>query len=87
METMIAEPLGTPECKYGYPHSQLEREMNVLQLKSFLKWMVGQTFSSCEGKEYDHDKKEYVPSGCGPHGYVYYTSDVNRFLAGKEVID
>lgn len=34
--------------------------------------MRGQTFGACEGKSYDHDKKEYVPTNCGPHGYVQF---------------
>jgi hypothetical protein len=79
--------MNRPECKLGYPKTQLRAELTAEEFKAFFKWMRGQTFGSCEGQSYDHEKKEYIPSGCGPHGYVFYATDVNRFLAGGSVVD
>ena len=76
-----------PICKYGYPHSQLVDVFSPELLKEFFSWMRGQTFSSCDGQEYSHVEKKMVPTNCGPHGWVYYTDDVRRFLEGKPVID
>lgn len=77
----------TPECKYGYPETQLKAEFGDDRMKAFNAWMRGQTFSSCDGKQYNYDKQEFEATNCGPHGYVYYVYDVNRFIAGQPVID
>ena len=79
--------LTDPQCKLGYPESQLEIEMSPDELKKFFSWMRGQTFSSCDGRMYNHETKEYEETGCGPHGYVYYPEDVYRFLYGWKVVD
>ncbi len=76
-----------PECKFGYSAKQLAEMLTEKQLANFLKWMVGQTFSSCSGWVYDHKRGFNVTSGCGPHGYVYYEHDVRRWAEGKPVID
>lgn len=80
--------LPEPECKYGYPIEQLEDILVPLnRYFEFNKWMYGQTGAICDGQEYDYSKKDYVATGCGPHGMVVYSWDVTRFLAGLPVID
>lgn len=89
MKTAVAtQPeLPAPICKFGYPHSQLEEIFSVLKLKAFFHWMRGQTFSSCDGRIFNAAENRMEASNCGPHGYVYYQSDVQRFVAGLPVID
>jgi len=79
--------LPAPICSLGYPESQLLDIISAEQLKNFYQWMSGQTFTICEGSKYDHIQKRSVPSGCGPHGYVYYPWDVERFLDGRPIVD
>lgn len=79
--------LDPPLCRIGYPETQLEDILTPLQFSNFIVWMSGQTYSSCTGEEYDYDLKKNVPTGCGPHGYVYYRGDVDRFLRGLPVVD
>lgn len=87
MKTALDFPLNAPKCKYGYPQSQLQEEMTFKQYMDFMNWMRGQTFTSCDGFVYDYELRKNVPSDCGPHGYVYYSEDVERFLRGLPVID
>ena len=75
------------DCQYGYPDAQLREIFTQEQFKRFSDWMVGQTISDCAGSVYDHELKSMVPSGCGPHGWVYYSHDIARFLRGLPVID
>jgi hypothetical protein len=76
-----------PDCVLGYPEYQLEEILGD-RIEEFGRWMRGQTFSGCDARSYNHETKEYEPSGCDiPHGFVYYQSDVRRFLAGLPVID
>jgi hypothetical protein len=75
-----------PECELGYTEEQLERILGD-RLPDFYRWMVGQTFTGCNGMRYNYLTGEYEPTGCGPHGFVYYAHDVNRFLSGLPVID
>lgn len=79
--------LDAPICRFGYPHSQLVELLEEDQLKTFFRWMIGQTFTECDGRLYNYETKRMEPSGCGPHGFVYYEWDVQRFLAGLSVID
>jgi hypothetical protein len=79
--------LSPPKCLAGYPMSQLTEEMPPKTFNAFINWMRGQTFTVCDGRVYNHAFQSYEDSGCGPHGNVFYTSDVNRFLAGGSVID
>lgn len=78
--------LTDPECSYGYPVSQLERELNADTFERLNKWMYGQTGAICTGSRYNHETREYEETGhsCG---YVIYSGDVRRFLAGSPVID
>lgn len=80
--SMNIEP---PECRVGYTVEQLERILGD-RIKEFYIWMRGQTFSSCDDRIYNHSTKEYEP-GCGPHGFVYYPWDVQRFLDGSPIVD
>ena len=75
-----------PECKHGFTQGQL---VDILgdRLVEFKMWMRGQTIASCDGRLYNHGKKEYEPSGCGPHGFVVYSWDLERFLDGRPIID
>lgn len=75
-----------PQCQFGYPHPQLQ-EMLGARYPQFMKWMSGQTQSICDGRSYDHEKREYQQTGCGPHGPVVYVWDLDRWLAGLPVVD
>lgn len=75
-----------PACQIGYPRSQIEALM-AGRLEEFDAWMAGQTVALCDGRSYDHDKREYVPTGCGPHGMVVYRWDAERFLRGGPILD
>lgn len=79
--------LQPPECEYGYTRGQLKIILGS-RLPDFDKWMNGQTGAICEGRSYDHETSKYVIS-CGgvAHGMVVYSSDLQRFLTGKPVID
>jgi hypothetical protein len=74
------------ECRFGYPVQQLE---NILgnRITEFYKWMHGQTFSSCDGRLYNYETEAYEASNCGPHGFVYYQGDVERFLDNRPIVD
>ena len=76
-----------PECRMGYTHPQLVRILGE-RLPEFNKWMYGQTMTLCEGRQYNHDTKEYEVACDGvAHGGVVYSWDLNRFLRGLPVID
>lgn len=80
------------DCEAGYSWSYLEEIMDVETFRHFSVWMRGQTCCICEGRNYNHEKREYYPSACAdsPHGGVAYTWDVHRFLGivpGKDVWD
>lgn len=79
-------PLSEPECSYGYPWSQLEREFDAEVVDHLRKWLRGQTMSVCDGRQYNHDTGEYEATGHA-HGGVVYRWDVERFLEGFPVID
>lgn len=55
--------------------------------KGFRLFMRGQTYALCDSMIYDPESGDYVPTDCGPHGEVFYITDVNRFLAGGKVVD
>lgn len=75
-----------PECHLGYTEAQVE-EILGSRLAEFRKFMVGQTGAICDGRRYDHDKQEYEPTECGPHGPVYYRVDLDHFLRGLPAFD
>lgn len=68
-------------CPYGYTDAELRVVLGD-RYEKFLEWNYGSTMLFCEGREYDHEKKEYVPSSCArnPHGVVTFFVDVSRFL-------
>jgi hypothetical protein len=75
-----------PECQLGYPETQLMEMLGPI-MDSFMYWMRGQTFSACDGKRYNYETNKYEDTGCGPHGYVFYTHDVERFFSELSVFD
>lgn len=79
-------PLSEPECSYGYPWTQLEREVDAETVERLSDWMSGQTMAICDGRRYNDDSREYEPTGHA-HGLVVYRWDVERFLAGLPVVD
>lgn len=82
----MKNPLSEPECSYGYPASQLERELDADTFERLGRWLRGQTMMLCDGARYDHDSGKYVDTGHF-HGAVVYSWDVDRFFAGLPVID
>lgn len=78
--------LPNPECECGYTRAQVEAIMGN-RLDAFNRWMRGQTAAVCEGRRYDHDTREYVETGCGPHGMTVYPWDVQQFLQGGQPLD
>jgi hypothetical protein len=83
---MKSSELPKPECKSGYTNNQLEQMLGA-RYKEFMKWMYGQTMTLCDGKEYDHELKEYKNTNCGPHGAVVYPWDLKGFLDGRQAWD
>lgn len=75
IERRLRYSVPNPECRYGYTAEELKTILGD-QLGAFDQWFVGQTGAVCEGR-----------SGCGPHGFVVYRSDVIDFLAGRETAD
>ncbi len=80
------ENLPPAACELGYTVAQLESILGD-RLGAFNHWMRGQTGGVCEGRRYDHEKKAYEPTGCGPHGFTVYGHDLRRFLARLPIID
>jgi hypothetical protein len=78
--------LPAPTCRLGYPDDKL-KEILGDRYTDFMKWMRGQTFALCDGRSYNHELRQYEATGCGPHGYVYYSWDVDRFVKGLPVVD
>ena len=78
--------LPKPVCKYGYTMEELV-DIFGARVVDFRRWMNGQTFTDCTGWEYDRKRGFNVGSGCGPHGFVYYPWDVDRYNRGLPVID
>lgn len=75
-----------PECTMGYTEEQVTRIMGA-RLYDFRRWMEGQTEAICDGREWNYETNEYEPTGCGPHGFITYRQDVERFLLGLPVVD
>ena len=83
---MDARQLPPPDCELGYTDGQLHAILGD-RLPAFRRWMRGQTVALCDGRRYDHDKCEYEPTGCGPHGPATYGHDLRRFLVGGPILD
>jgi len=82
----MPKKLPEPACELGYTQDQLE-EFFGNRITAFYKFMAGQTIGGCDGRRYDYETKQYVSSGCGPHGWAYYTSDVRQFILGGPPLD
>ena len=74
-------------CKLGMTSANLASVFSEEELEDLHHWMRGQTGAICEGVEWDYATEDYIESGCGPHGYIVYTGDVERFVLGLPVID
>lgn len=75
-----------PECNMGYTEEQVTRIMGA-RLYDFRRWMHGQTGAICDGKQWNPETEEYEQTQCGPHGFITYRQDVERFLLGLPVVD
>lgn len=75
-------------CPHGYTEEDLQTLLGD-RYQTFMHWMRGQTVSECDGFKYNHETSEYELSDCSnqPHGTIYYSHDVKRFLKGKPIID
>lgn len=78
--------LPKPECKYGYNRIELEKILKD-RFEEFSKWMNGQTMMTCDGRRWDSSTGGYIEDCPKPHGSIVYPWDLERFLAGKPVID
>jgi hypothetical protein len=80
-----------PSCPSGYTEGDLERYFGAKKGEPHSLWsqLRGQTGSICEGRAYDHDKKEHYPTACAstPHGYISYVWDVQEWHEGRPVSD
>lgn len=74
-----------PKCQLGYTRAEVEEIVG--NMTSFDRWFRGQAGAICDGRRYDHDKQEYEPTGCGPHGLIYYTWDVEQYMKGQPPLD
>ena len=85
----VPDPTELPEaqCEMGYTRAQLGIILGN-ELETFDSWMRGQTMAICEGKQYNHDTKEFEEMCHGVmHGPVVYSDDLSRYLAGLPIID
>ncbi len=71
-----------PDCESGYSWAYLEEILDPSTFQEFSTYMYGQTCTLCDGRRYNHDKKQYEPSPCvdNPHGGVAYSWDFERFM-------
>lgn len=76
-------------CPSGYNHEDLVGILGEEGLLDFWTWMTGQTVSLCDGREYNHETREYRATACAdaPHGLVVYRSDLERYVRKLPVID
>ena len=80
-------PAEAPECTFGYPTTQLGRVLDAQAYNRLMLWMRGQTMAICDGRRFNYETGEYEPTGCGPHGPVVYTHDVERWSRAGPIID
>jgi len=75
-------------CPQGYTRDEVHRELESRGIDPvfFWEWMTGQTQSLCDGRSYNHEKREYEKTKCvdNPHGIVTYTWDLERFIRWVE---
>jgi hypothetical protein len=88
MDDIASVGIPPPDCRWGYPTSQLEEHLSVNQMQRLMQFMGGQTMTLCEGRAYNHQTKEYYEVCDGvAHGTVIYAHDLWRFLVGLPVVD
>lgn len=75
-----------PACQHGYTREQVE-QIVAERFDEFATWSRGMTAAICDGRRYDHEAKEYQPTGCGPHGVVVYPWDIAQFIKGRDPLD
>ena len=78
--------LPEPDCITGYTDTQV-REITGTKYIVFLEWMRGQTMAFCDGRVYDHDKKDYVISCDVEHGMIVYSRDIKAYLLNQGIDD
>ena len=80
-----------PSCPMGYTRGDLENHFGAVtgQPHSLWQQLIGQTGAICEGKRYNHEKREFEPTECAdnPHGFISYTWDVLEWYRGQPVSD
>lgn len=86
-----AASMPEPSCPMGYTRDDLAKHFGVVVGEPHPLWthLRGQTQMICDGRFYDHDKREYYPSPCAdhPHGTVTYVWDVADWVKGRPVWD
>lgn len=87
MTTTTVENLPKPQCRMGYTNEQIQEILGD-RLEEFNSWMIGQTWSICNGRAYNHETRQYEVACDGvSHGDIIYRDDVERFLKGLPIID
>lgn len=77
---MSAAPaLPEPACRMGYTDEQVDEILGPRR-DEFTRYMARRTWTVCDGRTWDHDRRKLVPSGCGPHDAVVYTRELVDFL-------
>jgi len=73
--------LPAPECRLGYPLSQLEELFGPFEIAHLKRWISTKTIAICDGRSWSQQTGEYVESPCAgqPHGDVVYGHDVEHF--------
>lgn len=80
------DKLPTALCPLGYPIFQVKSILGSEEkLAEFLEWMKAQPNmvpGECLGVAYSMIYERYYPTACEkkPHGTLYYTIDIKRFL-------
>lgn len=77
-------------CPMGLTESDLAALFpDPIERTKFNKWMFGQTATMCEGRQFNHDTREYEMTDCAehPHGYITYRHDVEQYLRGGNPFD
>lgn len=83
----MPDNLPPPDCHLGYTKSQINEILGE-RSEEFNEWMANQTVALCNGVLFDYDTREYEPDPMctQPHGIVFYTHDVDRFISWKRHI-
>lgn len=71
-----------PECRGGYTYRQVQEIVGDRE-DDFWHWMRGQTMMVCGGPDDGGNKKCEVAHGAP----IVYSWDMERYLAGRPVLD